>query len=179
MLFSSKSKKQWPLFCQRWSSIDVSNAVAGIGLMTGAVSSTCLCVRVLSDSCSALSFVFLVLDAVHTLLKCIPIISSPSRPPLANPLRNPIPISVRPYSLALSVTLSAFVRTVKPGELTPGIPATEYERRRRQLVDGLPHGSLVVCVAGQVKYMSAGESVLTSPFHEPLSHMRTRKLSCE
>ncbi|KAF8489349.1 peptidase M24 [Russula emetica] len=44
---------------------------------------------------------------------------------------------------------------VKQGEVTPGIPAWEYERRRKQLVDGLPDGSLVVCVAGHVKYMSA------------------------
>ncbi|KAI9466605.1 peptidase M24 [Lactarius psammicola] len=53
-------------------------------------------------------------------------------------------------------TLKSHPHLVKPGELTPGIPASEYERRRRQLVEGLPHGSLVVCVAGQVKYMSAG-----------------------
>lgn len=49
------------------------------------------------------------------------------------------------------------MRAVKQGEVTPGIPASEYERRRKQLVDGLPDGSLVVCVAGHVKYMSAGE----------------------
>ena len=48
-------------------------------------------------------------------------------------------------------------RTVKQDEVTPGIPCAEYERRRKQLVDGLPDGSLVVCVAGHVKYMSAGE----------------------
>lgn len=52
--------------------------------------------------------------------------------------------------------------TVKQGEVTPGIPASEYERRRKQLVDGLPDGSLVVCVAGHMKYMSAGE---------PLAHV--------
>ena len=64
------------------------------------------------------------------------------------------------------------VCTVKPGELTPGIPASEYERRRRQLVEGLPHGSLVVCVAGQVKYMSAGKSArfLLESVHEPLAY---------
>ena len=50
-----------------------------------------------------------------------------------------------------------YARAVKPGEVTPGIPASEYERRRRQLVDGLPEGSLVVCMAGQVKYMSGGK----------------------
>ena len=46
---------------------------------------------------------------------------------------------------------------VKQGEVTPGIPAAEYERRRRQLVESLPDGSLVVCMAGHVKFMSAGE----------------------
>jgi len=56
-------------------------------------------------------------------------------------------------------------RTVKHGEVTPGIPASEYERRRKRLVDGLPDGSLVVCVAGHVKYMSAGE---------PLAHVSLR-----
>jgi hypothetical protein len=46
---------------------------------------------------------------------------------------------------------------VKQGEVTPGIPASEYERRRRQLVDSLPDGSLVVCMTGNVKYMSGGK----------------------
>jgi hypothetical protein len=50
---------------------------------------------------------------------------------------------------------------VKQGQLTPGIPTSEYERRRRQLVEGLPRGSLVVSVAGQIKYMSAGEPFYT------------------
>ncbi|KAI0276899.1 peptidase M24 [Russula aff. rugulosa BPL654] len=52
-------------------------------------------------------------------------------------------------------TSKSHTHLVKQGEVTPGIPASEYERRRRQLVDGLPDGSLVVCVAGHVKYMSA------------------------
>ncbi|OJT04640.1 Intermediate cleaving peptidase 55 [Trametes pubescens] len=41
---------------------------------------------------------------------------------------------------------------VKPKETTPGIPQKEYERRRRELVDRLPDGSLAVCVAGQINY---------------------------
>ncbi|KAI0250561.1 peptidase M24 [Lactifluus subvellereus] len=60
-------------------------------------------------------------------------------------------------------TLRSHPHLVKPGEVTPGIPASEYERRRRELVEGLPDGSLVVCVAGQIKYMSAGER--PSPSH--------------
>ncbi|KAI0637633.1 peptidase M24, structural domain-containing protein [Trametes polyzona] len=43
---------------------------------------------------------------------------------------------------------------VKPDETTPGIPQEEYDRRRRELLERLPDGSIVVCVAGQVKYMS-------------------------
>ncbi|KAI0751632.1 peptidase M24, structural domain-containing protein [Daedaleopsis nitida] len=39
-------------------------------------------------------------------------------------------------------------------ETTPGIPQKEYDRRRRKLMESLPDDSLVVCVAGQVKYMS-------------------------
>ena len=30
----------------------------------------------------------------------------------------------------------------------------EYERRRKALMDRLPDNSMVVCVAGQMKYMS-------------------------
>ncbi|OSD01713.1 hypothetical protein PYCCODRAFT_1436006, partial [Trametes coccinea BRFM310] len=43
---------------------------------------------------------------------------------------------------------------LKAKETTPGIPQEEYERRRRELMESLPDGSLVVCVAGQIKYMS-------------------------
>ncbi|KAI0766191.1 peptidase M24, structural domain-containing protein [Trametes elegans] len=43
---------------------------------------------------------------------------------------------------------------VSPEDTTPGIPQEEYERRRRELLESLPDNSLVVCVAGQVKYMS-------------------------
>ena len=38
--------------------------------------------------------------------------------------------------------------------LTPGIPATEYEARRRALMDRLPAGSVVVLMGGRIKYMS-------------------------
>ncbi|KAH9853384.1 peptidase M24, structural domain-containing protein [Lenzites betulinus] len=46
---------------------------------------------------------------------------------------------------------------VNPQETTPGIPQKEYDRRRRELVERLPDDSIVVCVAGQVKYMSGRE----------------------
>lgn len=38
--------------------------------------------------------------------------------------------------------------------LTPGIPATEYENRRRALMDRLPPNSVVVLMGGRIKYMS-------------------------
>ena len=47
---------------------------------------------------------------------------------------------------------------VQPGELTPGIPQKEYERRRKALMDSLPDNSVVVCAAAPIKYMSGGES---------------------
>lgn len=46
---------------------------------------------------------------------------------------------------------------VQPGQLTPGIPANDYERRRKKLMDMLPDDSLVVCTGGQVKFMSGRE----------------------
>jgi hypothetical protein len=38
--------------------------------------------------------------------------------------------------------------------LTPGIPASEYEERRKTLMDRLPSGSVVVLMGGRIKYMS-------------------------
>jgi intermediate cleaving peptidase 55 len=43
---------------------------------------------------------------------------------------------------------------VGPDELTPGITRQEYESRRRNLMDGLPENSIVVLMAGKIKYMS-------------------------
>ncbi len=47
---------------------------------------------------------------------------------------------------------------VRPGELTPGITAAEYEDRRRRLMDSLPAGSVVVCMGGTVRLVSQRES---------------------
>jgi hypothetical protein len=41
-------------------------------------------------------------------------------------------------------------------ELTPGFPLSEYDARRRKLVEQLPERSVVVCVGGSIKYMSHG-----------------------
>ncbi|KAJ7638370.1 peptidase M24 [Roridomyces roridus] len=43
---------------------------------------------------------------------------------------------------------------VRDGELTPGFTANEYETRRRKLMDSLPDSSVVVSIAGTIKYMS-------------------------
>ncbi|KAJ3505687.1 hypothetical protein NLJ89_g7287 [Agrocybe chaxingu] len=44
---------------------------------------------------------------------------------------------------------------VKENETTPGIPASDYEQRRRRLMELLPEKSVVLSVAAPVKYMSA------------------------
>ncbi|KAJ4471985.1 peptidase M24 [Lentinula aciculospora] len=43
---------------------------------------------------------------------------------------------------------------IKPEEVTPGIHAQEYEDRRRSLMNRLPDNSVVISLAGTVKYMS-------------------------
>ncbi|KAI0959231.1 hypothetical protein AcW1_004114 [Taiwanofungus camphoratus] len=43
---------------------------------------------------------------------------------------------------------------IQHDEITSGVHRDEYERRRTQLMSSLPDSSLVVCVAGQIKYMS-------------------------
>lgn len=43
---------------------------------------------------------------------------------------------------------------VADDELTPGIPAREFEDRRRRLMDKLPEGSVIVCMSGRTKMMS-------------------------
>ncbi|EIM85484.1 peptidase M24 [Stereum hirsutum FP-91666 SS1] len=65
-------------------------------------------------------------------------------------------IHVAKPSLFGQPTFHSHPHLVKPDETTPGIPAQDYERRRSELMQGLPNGSLVVSVAAQVKYMSAG-----------------------
>ncbi|KAJ6463234.1 peptidase M24 [Mycena vitilis] len=43
---------------------------------------------------------------------------------------------------------------VQSTDLTPGFSAQEYETRRRNLMNSLPESSIVVSVAGTIKYMS-------------------------
>jgi hypothetical protein len=47
------------------------------------------------------------------------------------------------------------------GQLTPGIPAIEYEQRRQKLMHALPDDSIVVSVAAPMKYMSGSECLST------------------
>ncbi|CAE7216626.1 unnamed protein product [Rhizoctonia solani] len=44
---------------------------------------------------------------------------------------------------------------IQPGELTPGIPSSEYADRRSRLVDSLPIGSVILCTSAELKYMSS------------------------
>jgi intermediate cleaving peptidase 55 len=48
---------------------------------------------------------------------------------------------------------------VRDNDLTPGIPASEYEERRRRLMDMLPEKSVVISAAASVKFMSASEPI--------------------
>lgn len=51
---------------------------------------------------------------------------------------------------------------VRNGDLTPGIPASEYEERRRRLMASLPEGAVVVCMGGTVRLMSQRECLRRS-----------------
>jgi len=52
------------------------------------------------------------------------------------------------------VIFSTSFSSVQRDELTPGIPRTDYEERRKKLMDLLPEKSAVVSVAAPMKYMS-------------------------
>ncbi|KJA21690.1 hypothetical protein HYPSUDRAFT_41827 [Hypholoma sublateritium FD-334 SS-4] len=52
-------------------------------------------------------------------------------------------------------TLVSHPHLIKNDDLTPGIPSSEYEERRRKLMDMLPEKSVVISTAATVKFMSA------------------------
>ncbi|WWD18077.1 hypothetical protein CI109_102524 [Kwoniella shandongensis] len=65
---------------------------------------------------------------------------------------------------------------LKAGELTPGVPAEEYEERRRKLMESLGEGARVICMGGTVRLMSqsifyrfrqATDFYYLTGFHEP------------
>ncbi|RXK34894.1 hypothetical protein M231_07858 [Tremella mesenterica] len=62
-------------------------------------------------------------------------------------------IQVKPgkYGQPLSKTHPHLIQI---DDLTPGIPAGEYEDRRRKLMKNLPEGAVVVCMGGTVRLMS-------------------------
>ncbi|GAA6004676.1 hypothetical protein JCM11491_002190 [Sporobolomyces phaffii] len=76
----------------------------------------------------------------------LPLLHPPSTPPRpgylppAKQYGQPLP-STHPHLLS-------------QGELTPGIKASEYEQRRRALVQGLEDGATVIIAGGKVQYMS-------------------------
>ncbi|SPO32778.1 related to X-Pro aminopeptidase II [Ustilago trichophora] len=57
-------------------------------------------------------------------------------------------------ALPLNDLYDAGVGIVATEQLTPGIPKTEYEERRKNLMDRLPDNSVVVAMSGRVKSMS-------------------------
>ncbi|KAF7982312.1 hypothetical protein HWV62_28998 [Athelia sp. TMB] len=63
----------------------------------------------------------------------------------------PAPVKPSLYGQPLS---RSHPHLVQQSELNPGIPAQEYERRRKALMDSLPNDSVVVAVAAPIKYMS-------------------------
>ncbi|KAF8164915.1 peptidase M24, structural domain-containing protein [Crassisporium funariophilum] len=75
---------------------------------------------------------------------------------------------------------------VRQNDLTPGIPASDYEQRRRNLMDSLPDRSVVVSVATPMKYMSgnifykyrpASDLWYLTGFEEPNSAVILEKVS--
>lgn len=46
---------------------------------------------------------------------------------------------------------------LKPTQLTPHFPASEYEERRRKLMERLPEGAVVVVMGGTVRLMTQRE----------------------
>ncbi|PPQ68846.1 hypothetical protein CVT26_001680 [Gymnopilus dilepis] len=70
---------------------------------------------------------------------------------------------------------------VQPHELTPGIPISDYEERRRNLMDLLPEKSLVVSVSSPIKYIykyrQASDFWYLTGFEEPDSAVILEKSS--
>ncbi|KAF9551563.1 hypothetical protein CPC08DRAFT_715038 [Agrocybe pediades] len=51
-------------------------------------------------------------------------------------------------------TITSHPHLIRRHDLTPGIPSSEYEQRRRKLMDLLPEKSIAIAVSTPVKYMS-------------------------
>ncbi|OXG34856.1 xaa-Pro aminopeptidase [Cryptococcus neoformans Bt120] len=99
----------------------------------------------------------------------------------------PSVISARTYASSSTITspkppkfgqphATTHPHLVCSGELTPGVPGEEYERRRRQLMESLGEGAKVVCMGGTVRLMSQSifyrfrqstDFYYLTGFHEP------------
>ena len=79
--------------------------------------------------------------------------ASAACPPLAHPTRPLAPVQGSSSSKAYGQPLpSTHPHLLAPGQLTPGISATEYEQRRRNLVDRLEDEAVVVIAGGKTVY---------------------------
>ncbi|ODO07430.1 xaa-Pro aminopeptidase [Cryptococcus wingfieldii CBS 7118] len=94
----------------------------------------------------------------------------PARSYASSPLTNPKPPKFgQPHQ-------STHPHLVRPGELTPGVPGEEYERRRRKLMESLGEDAKVVIMGGTVRLMSQSifyrfrqstDMYYLTGFHEP------------
>lgn len=76
-------------------------------------------------------------------------------PPLAHPTRPHAPVQATTPNKRYGQPLpSTHPHLLAPGQLTPGISATEYETRRRKLVDRLDDDAVVVIAGGRTVYSS-------------------------
>ncbi|GAA5889606.1 hypothetical protein JCM8208_001071 [Rhodotorula glutinis] len=81
--------------------------------------------------------------------------ASAACPPLSHPTRPHAPVQSTSSSTAYGQPLpSTHPHLLAPGQLTPGISAAEYEQRRRNLVDRLEDGAVVVIAGGKTVYSS-------------------------
>ncbi|KAF8169506.1 peptidase M24, structural domain-containing protein [Pholiota molesta] len=68
-------------------------------------------------------------------------------------------------------TLLSHPHLIRDNDLTPGIPASEYEERRRKLMDMLPEKSVVISAAASVKFIykfrQASDFWYLTGFEEP------------
>lgn len=73
----------------------------------------------------------------------------------ANPLPIPLRSAATPSKGYGQPLPFSHPHLLKEGELSIGIQASEYEDRRRRLMDGLEPGAVVVVAGGRIKFMSA------------------------
>lgn len=64
-------------------------------------------------------------------------------------------LSLSALSAHKSLILTVF--TVRRNDITPGFPGSEYEQRRRNLMELLPEKSIAVTVSSPIKFMSGSE----------------------